>query len=309
MRASRSDTPRADRQATKAAAARGAPKIPPRTTGKPRRAGITASTPAPGAKSKKTGGGRAASPRTGAVLLAPFDGSIEPGGGPASRRALRNQGRRTMRKLLDAAMEAFDRRGYHATRVNDVVEIAKTSHGTFYLYFSNKEDLLRALAGEAGEVVAALDTALGPVGPNDQGWRELRRWMEGFSEAWQRYAPVLRAWTDLAMSDAELSAQGHAAAGGVARTLASRIAETGPQPGIDPNAAAEAVVAMVDRFHYLRQFAGEPVDASALDTLTTMVHRALFGGGIPPLVSLARDGSAPPAPKKTRAANGARKKA
>ena len=70
-------------------------------------------------------------------------------GAPASKRVLRSQGRRTMRKLLDAAMVAFDKRGYHATRVNDVVEIAKTSHGTFYLYFSNKEDLLRALVAEA----------------------------------------------------------------------------------------------------------------------------------------------------------------
>ena len=103
--------------------------------------------------------------------------------------------------------------------------------------------------------------------------------MERFSEAWQRYAPVLRAWTDLVMSDTELAAQAHAAAGGVARTLAARITAPGHIPGIDPNAAAEAVVAMVDRFHELRQFAGEPVDASALDTLTTMVHRALFGGG------------------------------
>jgi AcrR family transcriptional regulator len=54
-----------------------------------------------------------------------------------------------MRKLLDAAMVAFDKRGYYATRVNDVVDIAKTSHGTFYLYFSNKEALLRALVTEA----------------------------------------------------------------------------------------------------------------------------------------------------------------
>ncbi|HVC70925.1 MAG TPA: TetR/AcrR family transcriptional regulator [Acidimicrobiales bacterium] len=229
-------------------------------------------------------------------------------GEPASRRALRSQGRKTMRKLLDAAMVVFARRGYHAARVDDIVKLAKTSHGTFYLYFSNKEDLLRALAGEAGEVVAALDNALGPVGPDHQGWRELRRWMEGFSEAWQRYAPVLRAWTDLAMSDAELSAQGHAAAGGVARTLAGRIAETGPQPGIDPNAAAEAVVAMVDRFHYLRQFTGEPVDASALDTLTTMVHRALFAGGSPPPESLAAAGSPPVSPKKARSATGTKKK-
>ncbi|HUY21161.1 MAG TPA: TetR/AcrR family transcriptional regulator [Acidimicrobiales bacterium] len=211
-------------------------------------------------------------------------------GEPASKRALRTQGRKTMRKLLDAAMVVFARRGYHAARVDDIVKVARTSHGTFYLYFSNKEDLLRALVGEAGAVVAALDDALGPVGPDAQGWQELRAWMERFSEAWQRYAPVLRAWTDLVMSDKELSAQAHAAAGGVASTLAKRIAEAGPQPGIDPNAAAEAVVAMVDRFHYLRQFAGEPVDASALDTLTTMVHRALFAGGTPPPEVLSVDG-------------------
>ena len=234
--------------------------------------------------------------------------AAEVAGEPASRRALRSQGRKTMRKLLDAAMVVFDRRGYYAARVDDIVKVARTSHGTFYLYFSNKEDLLRALVSEAGEVVAALDASLGAVGPNDQGWRELRRWMEQFSETWQRYAPVLRAWSDLAMSDAELSAQGHAAAGAVAQTLASRIAESGPQPGIDPVAASEAVVAMVDRFHYLRQFAGEPVDASALDTLTTMVHRALFGGGTPPAQFLADGVVTTVLAKKTRATNGAKAK-
>jgi AcrR family transcriptional regulator len=203
-------------------------------------------------------------------------------GEPASKRALRTQGRKTMRKLLDAAMVVFARRGYHAARVDDIVKVARTSHGTFYLYFSNKEDLLRALVAEAGEVVGALDSALGPVTPDGRGWRELRQWMGQFSDAWQRYAPVLRAWTDLVMSDTELSAQAHAAAGGVAHSLAARIAERGAPEGIDPNAAAEAVVAMLDRFHQLRQFAGEPIDAVALDTLTTMVHRALFSGDGPP---------------------------
>ncbi|MHB8680681.1 MAG: TetR/AcrR family transcriptional regulator [Acidimicrobiales bacterium] len=202
-------------------------------------------------------------------------------GEPASKRALRSQGRKTMRKLLDAAMVVFSQRGYHAARVDDIVKVARTSHGTFYLYFSNKEDLLRALVSEAGEVVAALDNALGHVGPGTDGWEELREWMARFSDAWQRYAPVLRAWTDLVMSDAELTEQARAAAGGVAHTLAARIAEAGAHPGIDPNAAAEAVVAMVDRFHHLRIFAGEPIDDEALDTLTTMVHRGLFGGGDP----------------------------
>jgi len=182
-----------------------------------------------------------------------------------------------MRKLLDAAMVVFSRRGYHAARVDDIVKVARTSHGTFYLYFSNKEDLLRALVSEAADVVASLDTALEKVGPGEEGWREVREWIERFSEAWRKYAPVLHAWTDLLMSDAQLTEQAQIASRGVESTLAARIAEAGP-PGIDPNTAAEAVVAMVDRFHHLRQFAGEPVDASALDTLATIVHRALFAG-------------------------------
>lgn len=187
-----------------------------------------------------------------------------------------------MRKLLDAAMVVFSRRGYHAARVDDIVKVARTSHGTFYLYFSNKEDLLRALVAEAADVVASLDTALDSVGADEEGWREVREWIERFSEAWKRYAPVIRAWTDLVMSDAQLSEQARVAAGGVESTLARRIAEAGPLPGIEPSTGAEAVVAMVDRFHYLRQFAGEPIDSSALDTLATIVHRGLFGGGDPP---------------------------
>jgi AcrR family transcriptional regulator len=209
--------------------------------------------------------------------------SPEPAGVPASKRVLRTQGKKTMRKLLDAAMVVFGKRGYHAARVDDIVKLAKTSHGTFYLYFSNKEDLLHALVAEAGEVVGALDSALGPVDEGPEGWLALRGWMERFSVEWRRYAPILRAWTDLIMSDSELTTQAHIAASSVASTLARRIAEAGPSPGIEPNAAAEAVIAMVDRFHYIRQFAGEPIDDSALDTLTTMVHKAAFNGTGPPV--------------------------
>jgi AcrR family transcriptional regulator len=213
----------------------------------------------------------------------PDEGSVgELTGGPASKRVLRTQGRRTMRKLLDAAMEVFGTRGYHAARVDDIVKLARTSHGTFYLYFSNKEDLLRALVTEAGDVVGALDSALGPIDPGPEGWLALRGWMERFSVEWQRFAPVLRAWTDLLMSDVVLTEQAHEMSTGVASTLARRIAEADPGPGIEPNAAAEAVIAMVDRFHYIRQFAGEPVDEEALDTLTTMVHKAAFNGTGPP---------------------------
>ncbi len=47
---------------------------------------------------------------------------------------------------------------------------------------------------------------------------------------------------------------------------------------LDREAAGMAVLAMLDRFHYLREFVGRPVDEAAIDTMTTMVYRALFDG-------------------------------
>ncbi len=62
---------------------------------------------------------------------------------PVQGRELRAQGRKTMSRLLDAGMRVFAERGVHAARVDDIVRAARTSHGTFYLYFPNKEALLR----------------------------------------------------------------------------------------------------------------------------------------------------------------------
>jgi hypothetical protein len=40
-----------------------------------------------------------------------------------------------------------------------------------------------------------------------------------------------------------------------------------------------AVSAMLDRFHFMRELVGKPVDESTLDTLATMIHRAPFAPG------------------------------
>jgi len=199
-------------------------------------------------------------------------------GAPASKRALRTQGRRTMRKLLDAAMVAFDRRGYHATRVNDIVEIAKTSHGTFYLYFSNKEDLLRALVTEAATEAQSLYDALSSL-PSEGGaptWDDVHRWIQAYTELWTRYAPLFRAWTDLATIDPELIDVIRQTFTVMSGALSQQIGPDSSGHIIDPEAAGMATLAMLDRFHYLREFVGQPIDDVALETMTTMVYRALF---------------------------------
>jgi AcrR family transcriptional regulator len=239
---------------------------------------------APSSTSKKAGGGKKP-----AVAAAGNGSSSPPGlpfsetdavGAPASKRVLRSQGRRTMRKLLDAAMIAFDQRGYHATRVNDVVELAKTSHGTFYLYFSNKEDLLRALVTEAATEAQHLYDALrmAPEAGGPPQWEDVHGWIRAYSELWLRYAPLFRAWTDLATIDPELIDVIRQTFTVMTAALAEQIGPDASGHIIDPEAAGMAVLAMLDRFHYLREFMGRPVDDAAIDTMTTMIYRALFDG-------------------------------
>lgn len=219
---------------------------------------------------RKTAGGSIRPP--GAAL------SDDTVGAPASKRVLRSQGRRTMRKLLDAAMVAFDRRGYHATRVNDVVEIAKTSHGTFYLYFSNKEDLLRALVAEAAGEAQGLYDALSTLSSDGDAprWEDIHAWICGYSDLWTRYAPLFRAWTDLATIDPDLIDLIRSTFLSMSGALAKQIQPDPSGHNLDADAAGLAALAMLDRFHYLREFVGQPIDDVALETMTTMVYRALF---------------------------------
>src|SRR5204863_7768043 len=106
------------------------------------------------------------------------------GGAPAQERELRAQGRKTMRKLLDAGRVVFEQRGYHAARVDDVVKMAKTSHGTFYLYFSNKEDLFKALAEDAMADMANLAEELTSIGPDEAGREAVRAWVAQFTDVY-----------------------------------------------------------------------------------------------------------------------------
>jgi AcrR family transcriptional regulator len=57
------------------------------------------------------------------------------------RHARRRQADATRRQLLAAAGDVFERSGYQATTVRAITTRASTAHGTFYLYFQNKEDV------------------------------------------------------------------------------------------------------------------------------------------------------------------------
>ena len=78
--------------------------------------------------------------------------------GRSTRANTRRKSRRAA--LLNAASTVFAERGYHQTRVSDIIEEAQVARGTFYLYFDSKssiflellEQLLTTLRGTVGGV-------------------------------------------------------------------------------------------------------------------------------------------------------------
>ena len=63
----------------------------------------------------------------------------------ADGRALGEKGVRTRRRLLEAAEQVFADLGYHDASIVKITEAAGVSQGTFYLYFSGKQEVFDVL--------------------------------------------------------------------------------------------------------------------------------------------------------------------
>jgi len=186
-----------------------------------------------------------------------------------------------MAKLLAAGLDVLTDRGYHAARVDDVVRVAKLSHGTFYLYFANKEDLFRALARECAEEMEALAESLGPVTADSAGEAELRRWLTQFVATYRRYGAVIRGWMEEQVVDRELVRLGLDAFQKIIESLQRRLAEADADHFPDPSVAPAAMLAMIERLAYFtssRRLGFS--DDAVVDVLTTMLHRGVFGAPV-----------------------------
>lgn len=198
-----------------------------------------------------------------------------PGGEPTRGRTLRPRGRRTMARLLDAGRMLVGNHGFHSVRVDDVVERAGTSHGTFYLYFSNKDDLLTALVEESREAVRHAAEAMPDPGGTPPAEAELREWLEHVIAVHRAHGPVLRAWVEAAHDVDERARRDAAITNDLRDQLQDRLLEPAARDGITAEGAATAVTAMIQRFAQLGETMGG-LSSDDLETLAVIVHRGVF---------------------------------
>jgi len=199
--------------------------------------------------------------------------------GPASRRRP-PQGHDTVVKIRTAAVHVFRRAGYGPARVDDIVKEADVSHGTFYLYFRNKDELFRTIAAHvasrAGHLVRELDLA---GASESELLHLLYRWFVKLLALTQEYGPVLGGWLTVNPHDPVLSTLANETFEDLAARLAQGVRDPFHDLGEDPLLPGMALATMITRFCANIASDGEPVDAARIArSLTEVVATVLTVG-------------------------------
>lgn len=91
----------------------------------------------------------------------------------------------TRERILDAALNIFSNKGYHDTRMDEIVEASDTSKGSIYFYFPNKERLFLALVDQFADLLER--KVIEAVEREEQGIMRVRAALQACLETFGRY--------------------------------------------------------------------------------------------------------------------------
>jgi AcrR family transcriptional regulator len=189
---------------------------------------------------------------------------------PEDREERPERSGRALAAIVASGHDVFVQRGYHGTRVDDLVAAAGVSHGAFYRHFANKGDLARILTARAMRTMGVHLVELPEVLDQDgaSGRAALRRWLRRYHAVAFDEAGMMRVWMDAALQDPVLRAELAPPLDWGRRRVAGylRDREFG-----DPDMEAVVLVAL------LGVFGAQPRASSEIDAAMYVIERGLLG--------------------------------
>jgi len=205
------------------------------------------------------------------------EAEAEADGGEGPPAPLTERGARTRERLVTAAREVFEERGFLGTRVAHIAQHARVSYGSFYTYFPSKEAVFLEVADRLFEVMTQ-HPLVPDAGPEPAA--RIRRANRAYYESYLRNAKMMAIIEQVATFNEEfqeMRRKHRAASVGRSAGAIARWQRAGIVPGdLDPEMTARALAAMVDHSLYLWLVQGDPPGTERLlDTLDALSIRAL----------------------------------
>lgn len=199
------------------------------------------------------------------------------------KRAVRgNPARRTL--LLDAAVRVLDDKNIVDVTVDDIVQEAGVARGTFYIYFRDKYDILKALSERLNELL--FEASHLRLDRHTPPYVRIRASLRSVLEAWTQHAGIYRSMTQMALARPdflELSQRNRMLYVDRIRKDIERSIDRGHARPIDPAVTAKALSAMMDWFCLLWFGLGEepypgatPDIDHVADVLAQMWYRVVY---------------------------------
>jgi AcrR family transcriptional regulator len=195
-----------------------------------------------------------------------------------AKTPLTARGQRTRAALVAAARTVFERDGYLNARLTDITAEANTATGSFYTYFTNKEEIFAAVLEEAQEEM--LHPHVREVVGDEDPIAVIEASNRAYLEAYERNAKLMRLLDQVATIDPDVRElrrrRGLLFAERNARSIRDLQQRGLADPDLDPVLAARALSAMVGRMANAVYVLGDHVDQDVLvDTLTRLWANAL----------------------------------
>jgi len=195
---------------------------------------------------------------------------------PAPTMGLRAQ--RTSNLIAEKAREVFLAKGYFGTSIDDIVDAAGVSRGSFYTYYPTKRDLLVRIGNETyaamDGLIAAMDAVADAGGPD-----AVERIVTLYLQMLEENGAFLTVWGQAGFRDEELRRAGMRAKIRTSRRIAAVLEKLGAMPtGQEPGLVTLAFEVMIDRYWYYYRFAGLAVTWDEMvATLSGIVAATLKG--------------------------------
>jgi AcrR family transcriptional regulator len=117
---------------------------------------------------------------------------------------LTNRGQRSRAALVAAARTVFERDGFQNARITDISKLAGMAHGSFYTYFSSKEEVFQEVI--KGLLVELMGAGSPRKDDGDDPVARIERANRSYLEAYARHARLLKTWAEVATFNDDLAA-------------------------------------------------------------------------------------------------------